>query len=127
MCSNQDIQTDLGMNSNEDISHLFPTVKNKAKVVPEHVIIMMCEIFQKELIELSNEVFPGDKEKTLKIKMIVGSILAKAKKGLLALGLPSVGIHPSPKKQGEQFTDMHAYSSGKKEPIKKSWHLVMED
>lgn len=34
-------------------------------MVPEHVMVMMCEIFQKELIYYSNEVFPGDIQKAL--------------------------------------------------------------
>jgi len=51
---------------------------------------MMCEIFQKELIDLSNEVYPDDQEKIKKIKMIIDRIITKAKKGIMALGLPSV-------------------------------------
>jgi hypothetical protein len=36
-------------------------------------------------------------------------------------------ITASPRKDGELFTDMHAYASGNKKPIKPSWHLnVME-
>jgi hypothetical protein len=36
-------------------------------------------------------------------------------------------ITASPRKDGEFFTDIHAYASGKKEPIQPSWHLnVME-
>jgi hypothetical protein len=36
-------------------------------------------------------------------------------------------IMPSPKKDGEVFTDMHAYASGAKEPIKPSWHLNVRE
>ena len=35
---------------------------------------MMCEIFQKELIDLSNEVYPDDQEK---IKKIINKIFNK--------------------------------------------------
>jgi len=59
--------------------------------------------------------------------MAIGRIIAKAKKGIMALGLPSAQIYPSPKKEGELFTDMHGYSSGKKEPVKKSWHFIMKE
>ena len=55
--------------------------------------------------------------------MVIASLTIKAQKALLVQGLPGVAIAASPGKKGELFTDMHAYSSGQKEPIKKSWHF----
>jgi hypothetical protein len=38
-----------------------------------------------------------------------------------------VTITASPRKDGEFFTDMHAYSTGKKEVIPPSWHLTVKE
>jgi hypothetical protein len=63
LTSNHDVQTDRGNHeSQDDISNMLHTIKKGTKTIPEHVMIMMCEIFQKELIEISNEVYPNDKE-----------------------------------------------------------------
>ena len=43
------------------------------------------------------------------------------------MGLSSPNFYISPKKDGERFTDMHAYSSDKKGPIKKSWHFNINE
>lgn len=47
-----------------------------------------------------------------RIGLAVAQLLAKAYRGLSLLGLPSANIYSSPKKEGENFTDMHGYSSG---------------
>jgi hypothetical protein len=58
-----------------------------------------------------------------KIRFMVNKILSKAQRSLLALGMIGTTITASPKKDGEFFTDMHAYASDRKEPVKPSWHL----
>jgi hypothetical protein len=39
------------------------------------------------------------------------------------MGLVGCTITASPRKDGELFTDMHGYASGKKEAVSASWHL----
>lgn len=52
-----------------------------------------------------------------KVKFMVNRILSKAMRGIMLLGMQGVTITASPKKEGELFTDMHAYSSGQKEEV----------
>lgn len=97
----------------------------------ELMILKMAEVFMAELVPVIRSLglnMRAQNEMLEKMRFIINRIMNRAQRGLIAMGMAGVTIHESPKKKGEeQFTDMHGYSSGQKEPMKKSWHFSLNE
>lgn len=99
---------------------------SEAQTDVELMILKICEIFLDELQTVVKSMGlnkRAQQDTVEKMTFMVGRIVSRAQRGLLALGLASATITASPRKGATSFIDMHAYSSGQKEPAKRSWHF----
>lgn len=93
------------------------------------MLLKMCDIFLAELAPIVSSLGlnkRGSQDMMDRIKFMVNKIMAKAQRSLLAMGLVGCTITAGAKKDGELFTDMHAYATGGKESVGASWHLAVK-